>query len=143
MMIEEPSSHPHDEVVDSDPEVLDLVSQVVGSACREKLWGLFLGPDLKPARLIIPIEDLPPRPDRQLVESSAHALAEILRMLGGGSVILVRERPGPPGIEPIDAEWAHAFRSAFAIKHAPLRAIVLSHDSGVRMFPSVFQGPAT
>lgn len=143
MMIEEPSPHPHDQVVDSDPEVLDLASRVVGSACREKLWGLFLGHDLKPVRLIVPIDDLPPRPDRRLVENAVHALAEILRMLGGGSVLLVRERPGPPGIGPIDAEWAQALRSAFAATGAPLRAILLSHDSGVRMFPPPFQGPDT
>lgn len=135
MISEESSPHPHDAPVDSDADVLDLASRIVGSALVEKLWSFFLGPDLKPARLIIPIEDLPPEPEPHLVERMAQALADVLKMLGGGSVILVRERPGPPGIGALDAEWAEALRSTFAIAGAPLRAVLLSHDAGVRMFP--------
>jgi hypothetical protein len=123
-------------IVRSDSDALDLAASVVGSAIRERLWALFLNPDHRPAWLAVPIDGLPPMPERQLLESTASTIAELLRMLGGGSVVLVRERPGPVGINAVDAAWEESLRSACARAEVPVRALLLSHDAGVRTLPA-------
>ncbi|WP_431277745.1 hypothetical protein [Leifsonia poae] len=128
---------PPDARVLSESDALDLAARIVGSAIREQLWALFLGEDDRPARLAIPIEGLPDRPTDDLVERTAATVGEVLRMLGGGSVILVRERPGPPGVGTLDAEWAGSLRVACASAGVSIRGLLLSHDAGVRTLPEL------
>jgi hypothetical protein len=123
-------------IVRSASDALELAAGVVGSAIREQLWALFLSDDDRPARLAVPIDGLPPMPEHELLESTASTIGELLRMLGGGSVVLVRERPGPVGISAADAAWEEALRSACARAEVPVRALLLSHDAGVRTLPA-------
>jgi hypothetical protein len=122
-------------MVRSDSDALDLAASVVGSAIREQLWVLFLNHDDRPAWLAVPVDGLPPMPEHELLESTVSTIAELLRMLGGGSVVLVRERPGPVGISAVDAAWEESLRSACSRANVPVRALLLSHDAGVRTLP--------
>lgn len=92
----------------TDHDVLDRVTELVGPALAgRQLWVLFLDGDRRQAPVMVPIEDLPDRPEElelgHLVQGVMPALATDA---GAGAVVFVVERPGPDAATDGDERWA-------------------------------------
>ena len=78
------------------------------------LWLTWLGADGRQLPVVVPVEDLPQRPDAALLVGLGEVHGGVLRdQLGGaGHLALALCRPGPSAITEDDDAWAEALRSA-------------------------------
>jgi hypothetical protein len=125
----------------TDEEIVRRVTALVEHAMQRQLWVLFLDDDNRQRELIIPIADLPESPDATAVDYLLESLAEIVRMEGGGSIILVRERPGDASLTRSDIEWDGAIASSATHAEVTVRASLLCHDDGVRWLSDAGESP--
>ncbi len=121
----------------TDADVLLRVEQLVGPAVAgRRLWIMLVDGDNRQAPVVVPIDDLPPRPEPHLLDGLAEVLAglrdELVTELGPGSVILTLERLGLDGLLPSDRAWADALAAACEHAGLPLRGAFLSTRGGVR-----------
>lgn len=79
---------------------------------RRSLWLLFLGEDGRPARVIVPIDDIPRSPDRLMVGNLTHIVDRLRRDLSIASVPMLLSRPGPSTMTDSDREWARVLTTA-------------------------------
>jgi hypothetical protein len=124
----------------TDADVLHRVRQLVGTAtATRQLWVMFVDGDGRQAPVVVPISDVPLRPDTRMVDNLVALLAEVLADLttGGGaaSVVLTLERIGRDAVLPADREWAGALEQACVRAGAALRGVHLSTSGGVRRLP--------
>lgn len=121
----------------TDADVLQRVTDLVGAAAAvRQLWLMFVDGDARQAPVVVPIADIPRRPQAGPLDGLTRILAglrgELATDLGPGSVILTLERIGIDAVLPADSEWAAAL--ALTCEHAgmALRGVFLSTDGGVR-----------
>ena len=78
------------------------------------LWLSWVGTDGRMLPVVVPVDDLPVRPEPALVMGLRQVHDSILEeQLGGdGHLALALCRPGEPAITEDDDEWAEALRSA-------------------------------
>ena len=124
----------------TDADVLHRVRQLVGTAiATRQLWVMFLDGDGRQAPVVVPIADVPLRPEGRVIDNLAAVLAEVLADLstGGGaaSAVLTLERIGRDAVLPGDREWADALEQACVRAGAALRGVYLSTSGGVRPLP--------
>lgn len=109
----------------------DRVAQLVGTALRRQLWLMLLDRDGVQLPMIIPIEDIPLRPQAGHLTALAVQFAELLDSYApGGSMILTLERPGGPDLTAPDQAWASELRASFG---ATLRitGLFVASDDGI------------
>jgi len=121
----------------TDADVLLRVQQLVGPAiAARQLWVMFVDGDGRQAPVVMPIPDVPLRPDARTVDDLAAVLATVLADLataaGEGSAVLTLERVGRDAVLPGDRQWAAALQTACARAGAALRGLYLSTSGGVR-----------
>lgn len=77
---------------------------------RRSLWLAWLGPDGRQSPIILPVDDVPVEPDRRLLTGLLDVHRQVADHLGGGDVhlALVLCRPGEPGQDEHNGEWAGA-----------------------------------
>ncbi|MDQ1580776.1 MAG: hypothetical protein QOD05_1551 [Microbacteriaceae bacterium] len=121
----------------TDADIEERFSGLIGRACRKQLWGSFLDDNQVQQKLLIPIDGLPDLPDEEGAHKLIRALSEILRMQGARSLILVWERPGGSALLRADLGWVRTLSAACERQSAQLRALLLSHDDGVRCLARV------
>jgi hypothetical protein len=133
-----------DRALETDSQLREQLAHLLMRADRRQLWMLFLGSDHRLLDPIMPTDDLPLFPDaacdtedlrrvpfsRLIVERAG----SVLQMLGGGSIVLAWERPGPPKPASLDLAWTRAAARAADDLGVALRAQFLLHDGGVRQF---------
>jgi hypothetical protein len=129
------------EPLTTDTDIIDRVAHLVGRACRQQLWLLFLDERSVMLPTLMPCDDLP----SPLAGDDAGRLAGVLKQAIVGtpieSVILVWERPGGPIASETDRQSAAALAWACADEGVPVRAQLISHDFGVRGFgPEEYTG---
>lgn len=120
----------------TDADVLLRVEQLVGPAAADHtLWLMWVDADGWQAPVVMPIDDMPPRPDSDQLEGLATVLGALRDDLatesGSGSVILTVERSGLDGVLPDDRSWADALVTACERAGMGLRGVFLSTRSGV------------
>ena len=120
----------------TDEEVLDRVRTVVGAACTQQLWIMFVDGDGRQSPVVVPIAELPQRPEARGLAGLARVLrglrAELVTDRGPGAVIFTRERTGADTVLDADREWAAALAEVCRTAGVALRATVLSTPGGVR-----------
>jgi hypothetical protein len=120
----------------TDEEVLARARMVVGAACTRQLWILFVDGDGRQSPVVVPIAEVPHRPERRGLAGLARVLAglraELVTEHGPGAVIIVRERTGADAVLDADREWAAALAEVCRTAGVALRAAVLSTPGGVR-----------
>jgi hypothetical protein len=120
----------------TDEEVLARVRLLVGTACAHQLWIMFVDGDGRQSPVIVPIADLPRRPDHRGLAGLARVLRglrdELATERGPGAVIVTRERTGDDAVLAADREWAAALADVCRTAGVALRATFLSTPSGVR-----------
>jgi len=125
-----------------DADVLQRVEQLVGrAAVARQLWIMFVDGDGRQAPVLLPISDVPLRPDARVIDNLAAVMAgmcaDLTTDVGAGSVILVLERIGRDAVLAGDRQWAAALGEACDRAGASLRGVYLSTSGGVHRIPSV------
>jgi hypothetical protein len=121
----------------TDSDVLERVEQLVGpAAVARQLWIMFVDGDGRQAPVLLPISDIPPRPEARVIDNLAAVMAglcaDLTTDVAGGSVILTLERIGRDAVLAGDQQWAAALREACECAGATLRGVYLSTSGGVR-----------
>lgn len=115
----------------TDALVQERVADLIGRAIQHQLWFLFLDDEQVQLPLIIPVGELPARPDAFLGTIAAN-LHEAMEAAAASAVIVVIERYADAGLTAADRAWARAVHDAFEQAGIAVRAILLSHRRGVR-----------
>lgn len=109
----------------------ERVFDLVGRAIRCQLWLMLLDANGRQLPLLIPIEDIPLRPEPGEMTPLAAGIGTILAQNGpGGSVILALERPGSAQLTAPDQAWARELTAAFG-KVMAITGMFVAHDEGV------------
>lgn len=112
-------------------EAQDRVADLVGPAIVRKLWFMLLDRHGRQVPVLIPLEDIPMRPEPGDLALFAGTLAALLEEHApGGSVILTLERPGPAAPTPSDRDWGTELRASFA-PVVRIMGVFMAHDDGV------------
>ncbi|MDM4762651.1 hypothetical protein QT381_06490 [Galbitalea sp. SE-J8] len=123
----------YDDTIDSPlrtgENILDRVHDLIGPACRAQTWFLFVDDDDVQLPLLIPIDDVP---EDAAVDATGAAMASLCDAAGAAAMIVVIESPGTHELTDADRAWARVVRDAALAVDVELRALLLSHDHGVR-----------
>jgi hypothetical protein len=119
--------------VRTDEDALRRVDLLVDENARQfrSVLLLFLDADGVQLPVVVPIDDVPDRPDPLVVGNLCWIIAEAVKQYPGASALIVLTRPeaGPAG-DP-DRHWAENL-DRFAREHgAPIRMLCLATPSGV------------
>jgi hypothetical protein len=118
----------------TDDDVLRRVDLLLADTVRQlrSVVLLFLDDDGVQLPVVVPVDDVPERPDPMLVGSMCWVIAEVLRQYPGGSAIVALTRPGVPQPDNSDLDWCEMLRAAARQQHSPVRMFCLATPSGVR-----------
>lgn len=97
--------------VRTDADLYALWKELMGPGgfAQHTLWLLFLRSDGYPAKVIVPIEDIPAEPDPAVIRSLQQILSELDADVG--SVPMLLSRPGRAGMTAADRRWAAALHA--------------------------------
>ena len=119
----------------TDDDVLRRVDLLLDENARQlrSVLLLFLDADDVQLPVVVPIDDVPDRPDPMLAGSACWLIAEALAQhAGGGSAIVVLTRPGAVQPDDTDRRWSQLLLVAARQHRAPIRIICLATPGGVR-----------
>jgi hypothetical protein len=100
-------------VVRSDAELHELWQELMGTGgfSRRSLWLLFLDEDGRPQPVLVPIDDIPSRPEARLIDGLALIADGLTSSDAVSSVALLLSRPGPQHMTEDDRCWARALHA--------------------------------
>jgi hypothetical protein len=81
---------------------------------RRSLWLIFLDEDGKQADVVMPVDDVPLRPDPREVLSIARFVGRLREEANVSEVPMLLSRPGPSAMTAVDRAWAVALTAAMA-----------------------------
>jgi hypothetical protein len=119
----------------TDSDVLDRVAAVIEPAARRErtLWLFFLEHDGTQANLLVPIDDVPERPDGAGIANvcyvASESIAQAPRLL---SVVITLSRPGTVRRTDSDRHFLRALQHGAARHATAVRMLVLATPEGVR-----------
>jgi hypothetical protein len=119
----------------TDHDVLARVSAIIEPAARRQrsLWLFFLERDCTQANLVVPIDDVPERPETPVVANVCYvasgSIAKAPRVL---SVIIALSRAGTIRRTESDRHILRALQHGAARHATPVRMLVLATPEGVR-----------
>lgn len=119
----------------TDRDVLDRVAAIISPAARRyrTLWLFFLHRDGIQANLVVPVDDIPERPEASVIGNvcyvAAQSIAQAPSLL---SVIITLGRPGPARRTDADRHLLRALQHGASRHATPVRMLVLATPEGVR-----------
>jgi hypothetical protein len=119
----------------TDDDVLARVAAIIEPSVRRQrsLWLFFLERDGKQSSLVVPIDDVPERPEPGVLANvcyvAAESIAQAPRIL---SVIITLTRPGTARRTESDRHVLRALQHGAARYATPVRMLVLATPEGVR-----------
>ena len=119
----------------TDGDVLDRVAAIISPAARRyrTLWLFFLHHDGVQANLVVPIDDLPERPEPGVIANVCHVASESIAAAPSlHSVVIALGRPGPPRRTDSDRHLLRALRHGASRHATPVRMLVLATPEDVR-----------
>lgn len=93
---------------------------------------LFLDRDGVQLPVVVPIDDVPERPDPLVVGNLCWIIAEALRQYPGGSAVVALTRPDIAQPDDYDRHWCRLLDAAAQQHHASIRLVCLATPSSVR-----------
>jgi hypothetical protein len=117
----------------TDDDVLRRVDLLLDDDARQlrSIVLLFLDGDGRQLPVVVPIDDVPERPDPLIVGNLCWIVAEALTLYPAGSAVVVLTRPELcPGNE-ADRYWARNIDRSAREHGAPIRMLCLASPSGV------------
>jgi len=125
----------------TDHDLVERVTRLIGRACRDQLWLLFLDEHSVMLPTLMPTDELPLPLDTEAAGGVAAMLRQAIAGTPIESVVFVWERFGGPIASADDRRSAAALAWACADAGVPVRAQLISHDFGVRGFgPEEYSG---
>ncbi|MCU1406642.1 MAG: hypothetical protein JWQ43_2945 [Glaciihabitans sp.] len=118
--------------LNTDSLIEERVRDLIGRANLRQLWLLFLDVNDMQLPLLIPIDGLPAHPEAGTVATVIDNVVELMADIGAVGLVLVWERYGAATLTAQDIAWAHELAEACTNARVRLRAMLLSHRSGVR-----------
>jgi hypothetical protein len=121
--------------LDTDKDLLRRVDRLLDLDARHRrsLWLLFLSGEHVQLPVVVPVDDVPDRPDSELVGNLCGVIAEVLEDAApGGSAVITLTRPGGEAVLETDACWFRALSDAARERGASIRMICLATQTGVR-----------
>jgi hypothetical protein len=119
----------------TDDDVLDRVAAIVEPAARRHrtLWLFFLERDGTQANLVVPIDDIPERPDAAAVSNVCYVASESIAQAPGLlSAVIALSRPGTLRRTDSDRHLLRALQHGASRHTTPVRMLVLATPEGVR-----------
>jgi hypothetical protein len=127
----------------TDDDVLDRVSAIItpGARRHRTIWLFFLQEGGIQANLVVPIDDVPERPDAALIANVCRVASESIAQTASlETVIITFSRPGPPVLTAADLRLLRALRQG-SVQHAtPVRLLCLAVPDGVIELGSINTG---
>jgi hypothetical protein len=131
---EAPGFDPADPLV-TDADVLRRVDRLLdGDSRRERgVWLMFLSGDGTQLPVVVPIDDVPERPDPQLVGNLCHMIADVLADAApDGSAVVTLTRPGSEAVDDTDRYWFRTLHGAAREQGVTVRMLCLATRDGIR-----------
>jgi hypothetical protein len=99
---------PENVLIRSHAELCQFWSEIMGAGGfdRRSVWLLFLAETGRVQPVIIPIDDVPPRPEGRVLRNLDRILRGLLDEGPVDSVAALLARPGPPDMTDDDRAWA-------------------------------------
>lgn len=119
----------------TDGDVLDRVAAIVSPAARRHrtLWLFFLHRDGIQANLVVPIDDIPDRPDAAVIGNVCYVASESIAQAPSLlSVVITLSRPGTLRRTDSDRHFLRALQHGASRHATPIRLLVLATPEGVR-----------
>jgi hypothetical protein len=119
----------------TDGDVLDRVAAVISPAARRyrTLWLFFLYSDGIQANLVVPVDDIPERPEADVIGNVCYVASEsIVQAPSLASVIITLGRPGTPRRTDADRYLLRALQHGASRHATPVRMLVLATPGDVR-----------
>jgi hypothetical protein len=119
----------------TDHDVLARVSAIIEPAVRRDrtLWLFFLYRDGRQANLVVPIDDIPERPEAPVVANVCYVASESIAQAPSLlSVVITLSRPGTMRRTESDRHILRALQHGAARHATPVRMLVLATPEGVR-----------
>jgi len=120
--------------------LLRQVDVVVAASARRRqsLWMLFLAPDGAPLPVVVPVDDVPDRPEQLLIDNLFTILGGVLQMdPEASSVVLVLTRPVAADPDSVGAEWAAAIWAAVRGSGVNVRLFCVAAPGRTDVVPSL------
>ena len=108
-----------------------------GGFARRGLWLAWFDADGRQLPLVVPVDDLPDQPDRQLVTNTAWIAARVAADTAGdgANVAMAVSRPGSPAVNDGDRAWATGLRAAADDQGLQMWDLHLATPGHVRPLP--------
>lgn len=119
----------------TDDDVLDRVAAIVSPAARRyrTLWLFFVQRDGIQANLVVPIDDIPERPDAAAISNVCYVASESITQAPSLlSVVITLSRPGTLRRTDSDRHLLRALQRGASRHATPIRMLVLATPEGVR-----------
>jgi hypothetical protein len=119
----------------TDSDVLDRVAAIIEPASRQHrtLWLFFLERDGIQANLVVPIDDIPERPEGAVIGNVCYVASESIAQAPSLlSVIITLSRPGTLRRTDSDRYFLRALQHGASRHATPIRLLVLATPEGVR-----------
>ncbi len=121
--------------LETDDDVLGRIDLLLDqdSRRRRSLTLLFLSGDGVQLPVVVPIDDVPERPDPELVGNLCGIIASVFdQAVPDGSAVFALTRPGSAGMDESDRHWVRALHEAAGECRVPIRLICLATPADVR-----------
>lgn len=117
----------------TDDDVLRRVDLLLNEHARQlrTVVLLFLDGEGRQLPVVVPIDDVPERPDPLAVGNLCWIAVEALRHYPGGSVVIVLTRPESGPVSDADRYWAQNIYRAACERGARIRMLCLASTSSV------------
>jgi hypothetical protein len=120
----------------TDEDVLDRVAAIVDPAARRRhrtLWLFFLQRDGFQANLVVPVDDIPERPDAAVIGNVCYVASESIAQAPSLlSVVITLSRPGTLRRTDFDRHLLRALQHGASRHATPVRMLALATPEGVR-----------
>jgi hypothetical protein len=119
----------------TDRDVILRVDALADQSSRRRrsLWLFFLSGDRTQLPVVIPIDDVPERPDAVFVGNLCDVIARVIAEAApAGSAVIALTRPGDETVNENDRCWFRALRSCALERGADIRLLCLATPARVR-----------
>jgi hypothetical protein len=113
----------------TDDDVLCRVDRLIDhpSRSRRSLWLLLLSGEHIQLPAVVPIDDVPDRPDPQFAGNLCGIISDVLdEVAPGGTAVVTLTRPGDATINASDRHWFRVLTDAARERSAPVRMLCLA-----------------
>jgi hypothetical protein len=121
----------------TDQDIIRRVDHLLDQDSRRhrSLWLLFLSGEGVQLPVVVPIDDVPARPDSLLARNLCGVIADVLGdVAAAGSAVVTLTRPGDETVDDSDREWFRTLHAAARERGAAVRLICLATQAGIRKF---------